>query len=205
MPAIPGRLKTALPVLKPLDRRLRDARRSYTRRYRWRYHGRAVLEDVIFPAIRAEPALTKILFVGVDFYTADYPQRFADREFWTIDVLPERARFGAGRHVVGSITEAHFSPESFDAIVCVGVLGWGVDSPEDAEQAMRQCFDILRPGGLLVVGWNDTDRYRPRVPLDELAALRRFDRVAFGPFRAPTYPSFDAFGETFEFYAKPGA
>jgi SAM-dependent methyltransferase len=191
-------------MLVPLVRGVRDARRRYRYR-REEHHGRSVLEDVVFPAVRAENDFRRILFVGVDFYTAHYPASFPDREFWTIDVLPERAAYGADKHVVGSITEEHFTPDSLDVVICVGVLGWGVDTPQEAEKAMAQCFDILRPGGLLIVGWNDANGFRPPVPVDELAALRRFDRVAFGPFPAATYPTFDRLRLTLEFYEKPSA
>ena len=42
-------------------------------------------------------------------------------------------------------------------MVCNGVLGYGVDHPEQQRQALAALAAVLRPGGRLLLGWN-TDK-----------------------------------------------
>jgi SAM-dependent methyltransferase len=46
---------------------------------------------------------------------------------------------------------------TFDAVVCNGVLGYGVDAPEQQRRALGAMAAILRPDALLLLGWN-TDK-----------------------------------------------
>ena len=174
----------------------------------WREYtpDRHVLEEVIFPALLARSDMQCLLFVGCDWYTRRYPERFADREFWTIDMQPDKARYGAQRHVVGNLTQLreHFDAGSLDVIICGGVLGWGLDGHEETEQALDGCFESLRPGGLLILGWDEAGAHRP-TPLDALSSLRRFEPCALEGFPAATYPTFSDLGHVFGFYRRPVA
>jgi ubiquinone/menaquinone biosynthesis C-methylase UbiE len=49
--------------------------------------------------------------------------------------------------VVGDATQAHFLPQSYDVIYFCTVLG---EIP-DREAALRQCYDALKPGGVLSI------------------------------------------------------
>jgi hypothetical protein len=120
---------------------------------------RRVIEDVILPHISREAEYHKILFVGVRLYTRHYEREyFSDKDFWTIDVDPRAARYGARRHIVDSVTAigAHFDEGALDAIFCNGILGRGLHEEGEMEQAtFRACHACLRQGGIFVLGWDD--------------------------------------------------
>jgi hypothetical protein len=200
------------PILSAV-RRLRSAARAARQRlasqvWFWRHDtpDRDVLEQVIFPALRERSDVRRILFVGCDWYTRASVRAFDDRELWTIDADPAKARYGAQRHVVDTVAklDAHFAPATFDAVIFNGILGYGVNDPDEAEVTVGQCFGCLRPGGLFVLGWDDEEGVRPVYP-HSIAALRRFEPVTLPPFTAPTYPTFGSVRHVFEFYARPAA
>lgn len=170
-------------------------------------HDRYLLEQIIFPRLRSHADLRRILFVGCAHYTRHYPAAFADCELLTLDLDPAQARYGAATHIVDSLAnlEAHVAPASLDAVICNGVIGWGLDDPGEIEQAIAQCYRCLRPGGLFIVGWNDRDDRRPPVPLEAVESMRAFDPVVFPPFPAPTYPTLTDLRHMFSFYARPTA
>jgi len=59
----------------------------------------------------------------------------------------ERAGIANLEAVLGDATQQHFSAESFDVIYLCTVLG---EIP-DREAALRQCYEALKPGGLLSI------------------------------------------------------
>ena len=167
-------------------------------------HDRYLLEEVIFPALRSRPDMQRVLFVGTERYTASYPALFADRQFATLDIDPVKARYGAKHHVVDTFANvgAHFDEGSLDAVICNGVIGWGLDRAEDIDWAMRQSFVCLRPRGILILGWNDMPHSRP-VPFDEIEGIGSFEPLIFPPFPSPTYPTLGAMRHVFSFYTRP--
>ena len=178
----------------------------YRLRFRLQYKpDRRVLEDVIFPTLLAREDVRRVLFVGSAWYTRTYGNRFHDREFWTIDVDERVRKYGGERHIVASITTIaeHFDPESLDVVVCNGVVGFGLDSEDDCDRAFAGAYRCLRPGGLLIIGWDDADGCRPAVPLESLASLRAFQPYVLPPFPSWRYPTFSPLGHTFDFYARP--
>jgi SAM-dependent methyltransferase len=98
-----------------------------------------------------------------------------DVEFWTIDLDPNMARYGTSLHICDDLANIghHVEVATFDAIVCNGVLGWGLDDRESAERAFAACYEALRPGGLLVLGWDDLPRVESFRP-ESLCGLSRF-------------------------------
>jgi SAM-dependent methyltransferase len=121
---------------------------------------RAVLLERYMPPVAS--AAGRILWVGCKPYTADYSARLqgGGGEVWTTDIDPAAEQWGAaGRHRTGDIREADrlFAGQIFDAILCNGVLGFGVDTRSDQARTLDALAAILRPGGLLLLGWN-TDR-----------------------------------------------
>jgi SAM-dependent methyltransferase len=169
-------------------------RRNYT-------PDRHVLEEVIFPALHERPGVQSLLLVGCARYTRHYSKLFPQREVWTLDPDPEAARYGSSHHIADSITNvaSHVEPASFDAVILNGVLGYGLDELQDVEKALDQCFQCLRPGGLLVVGWDDS----VTVFLDSIDNLGRFERTILSGFSAPRYPTFSSTNHTFDFYIRP--
>lgn len=139
---------------------------------------RALLEGTILPAYATRCDVRRVLFVGCASFTAHYAQLFAGVEYWTIDPSAHRRRWGAPRHILGRLEHLadHVPAEYFDVIVCNGVLGWGLNRRADAELAFAACFYALRPGGELVVGWNDVWP-RNRVRPEGLQAVDAFEAV----------------------------
>ncbi|WP_184277392.1 bifunctional 2-polyprenyl-6-hydroxyphenol methylase/3-demethylubiquinol 3-O-methyltransferase UbiG [Brevundimonas vesicularis] len=138
------------------DRRRRSAKAARIRTL----PDRRVMADSYVPALAVEGG--RILWVGCREYTLDdYALLEAQGgEVWTTDIDPAAARWGReGRHRTGDVCEADrlFSDLSFDAIVCNGVLGYGVDSPDQQRRAFKALAAIVRPGGRLLLGWN-TDK-----------------------------------------------
>jgi SAM-dependent methyltransferase len=103
-----------------------------------------------------------VLFVGVEWYTAPYPSMFPQGNLVTIDISPELGRYGSSRHVTADVRLLgdHFADNSFAAVVCNGVLGYGVDEPDDVAQVLDSIATSLAPDGWLVLGWNDVDGRR---------------------------------------------
>jgi hypothetical protein len=119
---------------------------------------RRVLEREILPALAADPKNESVLFVGVQWYTARYPEIFEPRDrLSTIDMKPELAEFGAANHVVGDVCELEkaFPDKTFDAIVMNGVIGFGLNAPDGIDRALAACAKKLRAGGILILGINE--------------------------------------------------
>jgi SAM-dependent methyltransferase len=168
---------------------------------------REVLENRILPFYQLSESHQDILFVGTDWYTHGYPRLFSHkRSFATLDYAPGKARYGARKHLTGSVTDlARLVPAaSLDLIVLNGVIGWGLDRLEDAERAIGQCLTCLRPGGHLIIGWNDIDEHRP---------FKLTDIPSLAAFRPEVLPSLGAveilieneWRHVFSVYAAPAA
>jgi GNAT superfamily N-acetyltransferase len=165
---------------------------------------RRVLERVIFPYFLDREEFQHVLFIGCDFYTWHYARWFVGREYWTIDVDPEKRRYGSGRHLIDSATHLnrHFLPWCLDLIVCNGVFGWGLNDRRDVEEVLGHCDTLLRPGGVLVFGWDDVPAYRPYEVRESLTAC------GLQPFVFPPLGDTEVLTETkyrhvFSFLRKP--
>lgn len=134
-----------------IEKRLRKIARETL--LKWREEGRYISERKIFPRIVGK----KVLLVGVAHYTADYPKRLGKNEVWSIDIDPEVSKFGAKRHITGSISEANkfYSENFFDVVLLLGVFGYGLNDNNEAEKAMKACHSILKKNGALVIQWSD--------------------------------------------------
>jgi hypothetical protein len=124
------------------------------------------------------------LLVGCRRYTARDPE-FLQRngiECWTLDIDSAATRWGApGRHVVGAIEEARslFAPETFDTVVLSGVFGFGLDQIAAQDTAIAACAAILKPNGVLALGWN-IDRVTDPSRLPSVAqCFRRCEQAEF--------------------------
>lgn len=121
---------------------------------------RRYLERHILPWLVAHSG-PHIVSIGCRAYTVHY-EAMVERlggDFATVDLDPEAGRHGAKRHVVKSVTDLTASdfPAGVDGILFNGVIGWGLDGPDQIDRAFGVLSGLLRPGSLLVVGWN-TDR-----------------------------------------------
>lgn len=160
---------------------------------------RRVLEEDVLPTLALEPGNDRILSVGVAWYTRRYADAFVGKEYVTLDHDPARSSFGAARHVTAELRdlEQHV-PESapFDVILMNGVIGYGLDTASDVDQALRACAARLRKDGTLVIGLNEerpTNVDPLTVSAHALFAPRPFGRWTSGrvmvpvPFRERTH------------------
>ena len=165
---------------------------------------RRVLEQVILPEYARRTDIARILFVGCAAYTQHYEELFGAREYWTIDPVARRSRHGGQRHIVDQLQNLgrHARADYFDLIICNGVLGWGLNDPEDVESAFSACLTHLRAGGELMLGWNDIAP-RNRVLPEAILALRQFEHARFEPAQTSRWAIDATNRHVFNFYRKP--
>ena len=151
-----------MPILANFDRAFSD---------------RQYMTENLLPALITHQ-VRRMLFVGCKAYTARYSRKLARAgiDLWTTDIDPEAAIWGeTGRHIVCDVTkiDEFCAPESFDAVLLNGVIGDGVNEKGAMNRALEAIGHILKPGGLLLVGWNsDKDHPDPM----ELAAVSTYFR-----------------------------
>jgi hypothetical protein len=164
---------------------------------------RSLLEQIILPHLAHSPACQTILFVGCAAYTQWYQDLFGGKEYWTIDPVSQKRRYGATRHVVDSVVNlrTYVSAGYFDAIIMNGVIGFGLNRVRDIEQAVDTCHEALASGGILLLGWNDTTRRTP-VDLGSIRALEKFREYYFEPIQACRIQAEGVHRHTFSFYQK---
>jgi SAM-dependent methyltransferase len=165
---------------------------------------RRELETVILPWFSEREEFGRVLFVGCKWYTRGYRRFFEGKDYWTLELDPAGRRFGARLHITDSIENlrAHFREGSLDLIVVNGVFGWGLNAKDAVENAFAACFDCLRDGGVLVLGWNDVPRRRPCRP-EEIESLARFEPFAFPPLAASRHLTTTRNRHVFDFHRKP--
>ncbi|HEX5419263.1 MAG TPA: class I SAM-dependent methyltransferase, partial [Gammaproteobacteria bacterium] len=129
---------------------------------------------------------------------------FESRTFWTADVSPAARRDGARNHVTAAIQDldAHFPPGYFDLVLMNGVYGHGLMEYEECERAFGTCYELLRPGGHFMFGWNDVPEHRG-APLDAIEHLARFAPSVCPPLAAHVYATDTASRHIFQFYRRP--
>jgi SAM-dependent methyltransferase len=185
------------PVLRFVLLRLLGVHRHY--KYILKYAGRQFLEGECLPWLRQN--YRRILFVGAAPYTYQYERLFRQDhdQYTTIDNHPSTAVWGGPIHIVARIQDiSRYRPkEFFDCIVFNGVFGFGIDHPDAMREAARAMSDVLRPGGLLIVGWN-TDLHEDPEQLGVLSPFFvRTDQTPWG--RTRRYP---AELHVYDFYVK---
>jgi SAM-dependent methyltransferase len=145
------------------------------------------MSEYIIPGVaRSKPG--KVLFVGCKEYTARYGKRFTDAgiEYWTTDIDPLAGLWGqVDRHIVADITEIDdaCATESFDVVLLNGVIGSGVDEENAMNQAVKAIARILRPNGILLIGWNSNKKHPDPVQLDAVRRYFRYECVLGLPTR----------------------
>lgn len=99
----------------------------------------------------------RILFVGCAYYTWESLKLFNKGvDLVTVDIDENNVIWGGKNHLVASILDIdkYVEPHSFDIVLLNGIFGHGVDTPEMQEQTYKALHNILKPNGLLQVGWN---------------------------------------------------
>lgn len=168
---------------------------------------RRVLEQDIFGKLLAADHCRRILFAGVEKYTCHYPRFFPGKAFHTIDWDKDKAHYGTpGLHRVGSVCELgqFYPPASFDAVLFNGLVGYGLNAADDVDRAFVAAHTVLVPGGVFILGWNNTPRHLSFA----LEALPGY--LLFSPF-TPALPGIASHrfavatdnGHTFDFLRRP--
>ena len=107
--------------------------------------------------------------------------------------------WGGPIHLVAPIQDIalHRSKDFFDCIVFNGIFGFGTDTPDDMRAAAKAMSEVLRPGGLLIVGWN-TDLHADPEELGVLSPyFVRTDQTPWGQTRR-----FPAELHVYDFYVR---
>ncbi len=163
------------------------------------FEDRNVLESIIFPYVLATENPKTILDIGREDYQSFYNEFFKGRELWTMDMDPEREEFGAnGRHIADNATnlKEHFQDTYFDFILMNGVFGWGLDKPEDIQKCFDGIYDILKPGGLFIMGYNEEVFF-----LDKINGLNKLKHIEFPPLGTHRFVCVNG-NHTYRFYRK---
>jgi len=169
---------------------------------RVKYEDRDVLERIIIPYILSRYNPEAILDIGREDYQHFYNQFFKNKELWTIDIDPDKRQFGAKNHVTDDISNIrnHFKSNYFDFILMNGVFGWGLNNKKKIEKTFDSIHEILRPNGILVLGWNDVPDLTP-IALSQVKSLKKLETFIFKPLKTNSFKS--KTGEhTYNFYIK---
>jgi len=164
---------------------------------------RSILECMIMPFYQLSLAHSAILFVGTDWYTHGYSRMFSRKTYITIDPNPDRARYGAEHHIIDDVSniEQYMAPGSLDVVFLNGVIGWGLNSQDEAERAFAACHCCLRKGGHLVLGWNDLPEHLP-FPIEAVESLNQFRPLVFPPLATSEHLVDNEWRHTFSFFCK---
>ena len=90
--------------------------------------------------------------------------------------------------------------ENYDFILADNVFGPESSEPAACNDVLGMCYQWLRPGGHLVIGWNDLP---DSVQVDALPALDYFLPYIFPPLHASRQLTDTFSRHTFQFFRKP--
>jgi len=190
-----------------IPRWIRQMRNVRFRGGRWRLSvpDRKILEDQILPHFAEREDVRRVLDVGCAWFTRFYHELIPKAEYWTIERFPELQKFGAPNHKAISLLEIgdHFDNASFDLVVCNGVFGWGVDQPEEIDAGLTAISDALRPGGFLLIGWDDNDSNRPEGL--KAAIEQKFEELEIEALGGQEIRTDTPWRHVFSFYQRPSS
>ena len=83
----------------------------------------------------------------------------ADHDIMMTSIEPDPSHqiWGSSHlHIIDTIQNLmlHVQPASFDVAILNGIIGWGLDTNAGVADAAVALHASLRPGGLLVIGYN---------------------------------------------------
>jgi hypothetical protein len=134
---------------------------------------RKLLVGWILPKL-SKPGIT-MLWVGCQPYTQPYLEIIErlGAICWTLDTNPSARWWGhSRRHIVGDLQRVGtlYLPQQFDVALVNGVFGYGLNTRDGQSDAIVGLARVLKPDGLLMLGWNT---HRASDPL-RLPAIERF-------------------------------
>ena len=140
---------------------------------------RRTLDYLFIPYLIASRSYETILIVGVSRGTSYYPHLLRHKKaVWTIDSDPRKKVFGCReRHIVDWIENVnkYFADGTLDYVLMNGVYGWGLNSEPAMAIALKAIYRSLRPGGVLLLGWNTDEEHDP-IDLENFELLKRLFR-----------------------------
>jgi SAM-dependent methyltransferase len=171
------------------------------------FSDRRYMSENILPALETA-RIQRVLFVGCKPYTAHYGRRLtgAGIDYWTTDVDPAAAMWGErNRHIVGDVTRIDHlcTPDSFDAVLLNGVIGdgTGLDEEDQMNRAVTAIARILRPNGILLIGWNSLKKHPDPLQLDAVATYFRHECL----FPLPSRKTFSDTDHVYDWLVKINA
>jgi SAM-dependent methyltransferase len=158
------------------------------------FSDRRYMTQHILPAL-ASSKVQRVLFVGCKAYTARYGRQLtrAGIEYWTTDINPAAVIWGEqGHHVVCDIAKIDDAcpAESFDAVLLNGVIGDGVDDENEMNRAVTAIARILRPNGILLIGWDSLKNHPDPMKIEAVTTYFSHESVLPLPQRK-TFPDTD--------------
>ena len=122
------------------------------------YPDRVHMRHVVIPLI-CERGVQRVLSVGCQRYSVEIETLLKARniDVWTLDADPATTRWGSrDRHIIGDARHIDEIDRcyGFDCVILNGVLGFGIDTRKDIERTFLGLSRIMKPGSLLVLGWN---------------------------------------------------
>lgn len=171
--------------------------------FRLQTEDRELLENTILPFFTTRAKT--VLFIGCEWYTKNYCQYFAKSDYWTLEADPAKKVYGSQQHIADYAQNmaSHFQSDFFDLILCNGVLGWGLNTPEDVERACAGFATCLKPKGILMIGWNDHPQHRPNPPITEIKSLKLLSPYIFPLLNSSAHRCQRSLNHVFNFYQKP--
>lgn len=123
-----------------------------------RLPSRIFLDRTVVPALAAD-GRRRMLAVGTRSYIRTFYERCtgAGIAVWSIDLDPAAAKHGApDGHMIGNVCDIATlaAGKTFDVILLNGVLGWGLNDPDEAARALEAMQQVAEPGAVILVGWN---------------------------------------------------
>ena len=158
------------------------------------------VENILPNVVRLNPP--KLLFVGCRSYTAAYCEYWMRSKIscWTIDIDPVAAKWGVpGRHIIGDVLHADemFRESEFDVSIMNGVFGFGIETIDEMDRAVKSIATITKQGGLLIIGWN-TDVISDPADLPSIKQHFRYSEAE--PFSKRQ--TFQSSTHVYDFYVK---
>lgn len=119
---------------------------------------RTYLQTVLLPDLAAA-GCQRMLFVGVRSYNLAFYRHCEALKIavWIIDSDPTAAEYGAPNgHFIGDVRQicALTAGLTFDVIIFNGILGFGINTAQDAIAAFDAMAKVAEPNSLILIGWN---------------------------------------------------
>ena len=165
---------------------------------------RKVLHDVILPGLAAKSSVKSLLDIGCEWYNLHHQRVFSKQEYTTIDIEDDRKSFGARQHVTGSVLELdkYFETDKFDLLIANGIIGHGVTKKTDVVEMAKQIAHVIKPGGYVLIGWNDRGNGLPEISPDQVIQEAGFIPSELPGLSTSKYLAYEESQHWFELYQK---